>query len=319
MKKMRKISILLILFLSFQLIDAQKSKLNIYTRDIDNFWIAFDSIKRTNDEQKKLDIIQKLYLDQATSGLKDFIVSREHSAKQHLENIKKYPKFWISIRPKTEEIKTYIPKMEKVFRKYRRIYPDFKQPEIYFTIGILNSGGTTSPNSILIGSEIACADKNTDASELNDWYKKVFKLNDGVVAMVAHEIGHTQQKDGDSENDGKSNLLGYCIKEGMCDFFAELTYKKISSPYMNYGKQHRKELWEKFQKEMLTQDIENWLYNGNDAPYGVADLGYFIGYEICKSYYKNSKNKRKAIDEMLKLDYTPENVIQFLKKSKYND
>lgn len=63
MKKMRKISILLILFLSFQLIDAQKSKLNIYTRDIDNFWIAFDSIKRTNDEQKKLDIIQKLYLD----------------------------------------------------------------------------------------------------------------------------------------------------------------------------------------------------------------------------------------------------------------
>lgn len=315
---MQKTIILLILFLGFQLNYAQKSKLNIYTTDIDNFWVAFDSIKKTNDEQKKLDIIQKLYLDKATSGLKDFIISREHSAKRHLGNIKKFPKFWASIRPKTEEIKTYIPKMEKVFRKYHKIYPDFKEPEIYFTIGVLNSGGTTSPNRILIGSEIACADKNTDASELNDWYKKVFKLNNGVVAMVAHEIGHTQQKDGDSEDDGKSNLLGYCIREGMCDFLAELTYQKISSPYMNYGNEHRKELWEKFQKEMLTQETKNWLYNGNDAPNGVADLGYFIGYEICKSYYKNAKNKKKAINEMLKLDYSPENVMEFLKKSKYN-
>ena len=87
---------------------------------------------------------------------------------------------------------------------------------------------------------------------------------------------------------------------------------------MNYGNEHRKELWEKFQKEMLTQETKNWLYNGNDAPNGVADLGYFIGYEICKSYYKNAKNKKKAINEMLKLDYSPENVMEFLKKSKYN-
>lgn len=315
---MKRIFLLLITVLSIQTSYAQKSKLNIYTSDIDNFWIAFDSIHKTNNEENKLEIIQKLYLDKATNGLKDFIISREHSAKRHLDNIKKYPKFWNSVRPKTEEIKMFVPKMEKVFKKYRKIYPDFKQPEIYFTIGILNSGGTTSPNRILIGSEIACADKNTDASELNDWYKKVFKLNNGVVAMVAHEIGHTQQKDGDSEDDGKSNLLGYCIREGMCDFLAELTYQKISSPYMVYGNAHRKELWEKFQKEMLTQETKDWLYNGNDAPNGVADLGYFMGYEICKSYYKNAKNKKKAIDEMLKLEYNPKSVLEFLKKSKYN-
>ncbi|MFD2909005.1 DUF2268 domain-containing putative Zn-dependent protease [Flavobacterium ardleyense] len=295
-----------------------QNKLNIYTNDIDNFWIAFDSITKTNNELKQLNFLQKLYLDKATDGLNDFIVSREHTAERHLDNIKNYPKFWNSIRPKTEEIKNYTLKIEKVFKNYHNIYPDFKEPEIYFTIGVLNSGGTTSPNKILIGSEIACADKNTNASELNDWLEKVFKLNNGVVAMVAHEIGHTQQKDGDSEDDGKSNLLGYCIREGMCDFLAELTYQKISSPYMIYGKEHRKQLWTEFQKEMLTQETKNWLYNGNDAPNGVADLGYFMGYEICKSYYKNSKDKKKAIDEMLKLEYNAKSVTEFLKKSKYN-
>lgn len=311
-KQHMKIKIILILSFISSFCFSQ-NKLNIHTSDIDNFWIAFDSIKKTNDEQKQLNFVQNIYLNKATNGLKDFIVSREHSAKRHLDNIKKYPKFWNSIRPKTEEIRSNIPKIEKVFKKYHKVYPDFKEPEIYFTIGVLNSGGTTSPNRILIGSEIACADASTDASELNDWFKNVFKLNNGVVSMVAHEIGHTQQKD-----DSNSNLLGYCIREGMCDFLAELTYKKISSPYMVYGNVHRKQLWNEFQKEMLTQETKNWLYNGNDAPNGVADLGYFIGYEICKSYYKNSKNKKKAIDEMLKLEYNVKSIEEFLKKSKYN-
>lgn len=315
---MRKIFLLLMLISCIRASHVQKHQLNIHTSDIDNFWIAFDSIHKTSDEEKQLEIIQKLYLDKATVGLKDFILSRKHSAKRHLDNVNKYPKFWKSIRPKTEEIEMFTPKFETVFRKYHKVYPDFIEPEIYFTIGVLNSGGTTSPNRILIGSEISCADKNTDVSELNDWYKDVFKLNNGVVAMVAHEIGHTQQKDLDTENGGKSNLLGYCIREGMCDFLAELTCQKISTPYMIYGNAHKKELWIKFQKEMLTQETKDWLYNGNNAPNGIADLGYFMGYEICRSYYKNAKNKKRAIDEMFKLDYNARSVLDFFKKSKYN-
>ena len=53
-----------------------------------------------------------------------------------------------------------------------------------------------------------------------------------------------------------------------------------------------KKLWKLFEVEMLGQETKNWLYNGDEAPNGNADLGYFIGYEICKSYYENSKNKK---------------------------
>ena len=291
---------------------------NIFTSDIDNFWIAYDSVKTTKDTTKQIDFIQKLYLDKATDGLKDFIKLREHSARRHLNNILKYPKFWTSLRPHTLEIKSKVNEIESLMIRFKNLYKNFKEPKVYFTIGVLNSGGTTSPDKILIGCEIACSDKTVDASELNKWLQGVFKLNTSVVSMVAHELGHTQQKGGDSEDDGNSNLLGYCIKEGACDFIAELLYKPVQSPYMTYGNANKNILWTDFEKDMLGQETKNWLYNGDNAPKGIADLGYFIGYEICKSYYDKSKNKKKALKKIVELNYDKKEVQNFLAKSKYN-
>lgn len=289
----------------------------IFISDIDNFWIAYDSVQTTKDTVKQVQFIQELYLDKATAGLKDFMIAREHSAKRHLQNILSFPKFWTSLRPRTLDIKNHTKEIEQLMQRFKLLYPEFKQPDVYFTIGVLNSGGTTNAEKILIGSEIACSDKTVDASELNSWLQGVFQDNKDVVYLVAHEVGHTQQKLGDSEDDGNSNLLGYCIREGACDFIAELLLEKeIVSPYMTYGKANEKTLWEEFQKEMSGQDVKNWLYNGSQVQ--QADLGYFIGYAICKSYYDNSRNKKKAIEQIIELDYNPKSVFKFLKKSKYN-
>ncbi len=290
----------------------------ISTIDVDNFWVAYDSVSRTNDNDLQVKIIQQLYLDKASDGLKDFIELRNHTANKHLENIQKYPKFWTTVRSKTLEIKSYVQQMEKIMVRFKKLYPEFKQPDIYFTIGVLNSGGTTSKDKILIGSEIACSDNTIDATELGTWLQSVFKDQKNVLSMVAHEVGHTQQKDGDGEDDGGSNLLGYCIREGACDFISELLLKKhVESPYMTYGVAHEKELWIMFTKEMHSQETRNWLYNGRNAPNGNADLGYFIGYEICKSYYNNSKDKKQALKEIIELEYTKESVEMFLVKSEY--
>ena len=296
--------------------NGQKTK--VFTSDIDNFWIAFDSVRTTKNTSKQIDFVQKLYLDKATDGLKDFMKVREHSAKKHLDNILQYPKFWASLRPHTLDIKSNVKEVENLMSSFRKLYPKFSEPKVYFTIGVLNSGGTTSQDKILIGSEIACADKTIDASELSKWLQGVFKLNTSVVSMVAHELGHTQQKGGDSENDGSSNLLGYCIREGACDFIAELLYKPVTTPYMIYGKAHERLLWTNFQKEMFGQETKNWLYNGSNAPNGVADLGYFMGYRICKSFYENSKDKKEAIKKIIELDNNKNSMIKFLTQSKYN-
>lgn len=306
---------LLLLLLSFNICSKStfgQTQTKIFTSDIDNFWIAYDSVKTTTDTTKQKEFIQKLYLDKATSGLKDFIIVRQHSAKRHLNNIVKNPKFWASLKPHTLQIKSFTTDIENLMIKFKMLYSNFKQPEVFFTIGCLNSGGTTTRNKILIGSEIAAADSTVDATEVGSWLSGVFKLNTSVLSMVAHELGHTQQ------NGKNTNLLGNCIKEGACDFIAELLLNKpVQSPYMTYGKANEKTLWELFQKDMYGQETKDWLYNGGQAPIGKADLGYFIGYVICKSYYENSRNKTKALKKIIELNYNKKSIAKFLKKSKY--
>ncbi len=309
---MKRHRIVFIFLFCFATIFGQ-TQTKIFTTDIDNFWIAYDSVKTTTDTAKQKEFIQKLYLDKATSGLKDFIIVREHSAKRHLDNILNFPKFWVSLRPHTTEIKSYTKDIENLMLRYKILYPAFKQPDVFFTIGCLNSGGTTTSNKILIGSEIAASDSTVDASEVGSWLRGVFRYNTSVVSMLAHEMTHTQQK-------GKrnSNLLGSCIKEGACDFIAELLLdKQLQSPYMTYGKANEKSLWELFKKDKYGQETKDWLYNGGQTQKGKADLGYFIGYVICKSYYNNSKNKTTALKKIIELNYNQKSVAKFLKKSKY--
>ena len=39
-------------------------------------------------------------------------------------------------------------------------------------------------------------------------------------------------------------------------------------------------------------------------------MGYYIGYEICERYYNSSKDKAKAIKELIELDYTNERQVE---------
>ena len=58
----------------------------------------------------------------------------------------------------------------------------------------------------------------------------------------------------------------------------------------------------------------NWIANGSqETPEHPADLGYWIGYQICKSYYDEMPDKKQAVYDMLHItDYK-----DFLAKSKY--
>ena len=69
---------------------------------------------------------------------------------------------------------------------------------------------------------------------------------------------------------------------------------------------------------MFNKDFKNWLSNGGTAPAGKADLGYFIGYAICKSYYLNANNKTAAIRKIIELNFSSKKKVHaFLERSGY--
>ncbi len=310
---MLKTFFLLVVFFScFASGHGQNKNVTVLTSDIDNFWIAYDSVQKLNDTTLQKQIIQSLYLDKATTGLRDFMRLRQHSASRHLKNINRYPKFWNSVRTGTLAIQQHKDEMDLIMERFRNLYPEFRQPEIYFTIGCLNSGGTTQGERVLIGAEIAVSDKNTDAFELNTWLQKVFCEQQDIIFLVTHETVHIQQK-----NTYTKMLLPRCIKEGAADFLAEiLMERKFSSPYMIYGLEHEKVLWEKFRSEMFENESKDWLYNGSQVE--NADLGYFMGYQICKSYYDLAEDKKKAVAEILDLNFNNKAMMsKFFDRSGY--
>jgi len=300
------------LFLPLPLL-GQSSK--IITLDIDNFWIAYDSIEHITSKPEKIKIIQELYVDKGTLGLHSFMSARNYSAENFVELLEKYPKFWKSVRPNTLIVKKYSTEIEESLKRFKLLYPELKDATMYFTIGGLRSGGTVDDDMVLIGTEIAAADSLTDVSEFQSkWLPNVFRKQSiqNLVYLNIHEYVHTQQ------SGGESTLLGNSLKEGACDFIAELILDKpISRDYIEYGKSHETELKLRFKKEMFLSDISDWLGNGTNAK-DVADLGYFMGYTICKAYYNLAINKEKAIKDIIQLDYSDEDdVDSFLANSNY--
>ncbi|MGC4035712.1 MAG: DUF2268 domain-containing putative Zn-dependent protease [Chitinophagaceae bacterium] len=314
---MRRINFILLAVLAAMDITVGQTanQQKVFTEDIDNFWIAYDSVHSTTDSLQQLQIIQHLYIDKGTEGLKEFMKRRDYDAERWVDLIRKYPKFWNSIRQNTLSTKTKAPQIEKSITRFKTLYPELRDAKMYFTIGGLRSGGTTSGNLVLIGSEIATGTAATDVSEFPDkWLANVFKEQspENLVSINIHEYVHTQQH-------GESNdLLAQAIMEGSCDFITELVINKpMKTNYIMFGLQHEEELKEAFRKEMFSTAYKRWLYNGSGGK-TVADLGYFMGYRICKSYYNNSTDKKKAIKNIIELNYSDTAAVEaFLNKSHY--
>ena len=312
---MKNAFITILIFLTHFLIATGQNNQKVFTSDIDNFWRAYDSCQTTTDSLKQLHYIQSLYVDKGTEGLKAFMEARDYTSELWLTLVRKYPRFWKSIRPNTLAVKSKKQEIEKSIQKLKKLYPDLKEAKMYFTIGGLRSGGTTMNDMVLIGAEIATGDATTDVSGFpNKWLEGVFKSqqSDNLVPLNIHEYVHTQQI-GETRN-----LLGQAIREGACDFITELIMDKpLPNNYLVYGRQHEAELKESFKLDMFTPAYSNWLYNGSTAT-TMADLGYFMGYIICKTYYKNSPDKKMAVKDIIELNYSDTAAVEnFLVKSKY--
>lgn len=298
-----------------------QAQINIHTEDLPRFYQAFDSVFNTKDSLKQIQFFKRLYEDKASNGLKKFmelrggnaVAWRKMALKDSAMLSKKRP--WILSVLKQEKI------IAQRIEQFKKIYPDFREGDIYFCVGVNNSGGTVYDNTVYIGTEVL-------SSEADDW----------AVFTVLHEFVHTQQwvqrnmtklMGSDSVLNGylktHKQLLGKCLEEGVADFVAELAFGKSlvqTNPkgHTAFGVKHEKQIWELFKQDMFKDfdDTNGWLYSkkaiGKDT---ISDLGYFMGYQIAKTYYRNSKNKTLAIKQMIEKGFTDESAKLFLKESGY--
>jgi uncharacterized protein YjaZ len=287
--------------------DPEKAEL--VTADIHNFWTAYDLVQK--DTTKMIALYDSLYFGKASTGLRDYYNVRIFSTQAFVANQKEKPKFYNAIRNNTLLVDQFKPQIKKSFIKLKNIYPQALFPNVYFVIGKWNSAGTVSSNGLLIGTDMMSKSDAIPLDELTLWEKNNYKSIDGLPYIVAHELIHYEQDN--MKND--TTTLSDCIREGMADFIGELISGKSSNPrLLVFAKGKEQKIWADFEKDMYLNRSENWIANSNqETPDHPADLGYWIGYQICKSYYEEATNKNQAVFDMLHIkDYR-----DFLQKSKF--
>lgn len=300
----------------FQNAFSQSSK--VFTEDIDRFWVAYDSVTKIKDIQKQTEVLQNLYIDKGSLGLKAFMEERPFNATDLANLINNFPKFWTSIRPRMAIVKSKVTELESSIEYLKKLYPELREGSMYFTIGALRSGGTRQGNKVLIGSEIVLGDKSVDVSEFNNsWLADVFAFadDDRLVALNIHEYIHTQQ----NLDDNKSTLLGKALAEGSCDFIAELVIQKpYKANYLDYYSKHELEIWQVFNSQLQGKASSQWLSTGSNPNLPCSDLGYAIGYTICKHFYENSEDKSLAIKKIIEGKWDNHDfALAFLNESRY--
>jgi len=316
MNKLLPLITLLSIFTSCQ---VKKQNPNIFTGDITNFWKAYDKITTTQDSILQEKYLDSLYFQKGTVGLKKIRQARSYTAQDYIQSINNYPKFWKSIRKNTLEASEKGSELEAGIAKLKELYPQLKPAKIYFTVGAFRTGGTTMDSLVLIGSEISMADSTTETNEFPEnlsHLKAHFKTNpkDDLVILNTHEYVHTQQ------NPRVFNILSLVLYEGVAEFVAAKALGVASpNPQIEFGKANAKRIKDVFEQEMFyPNNLYKWLDGNAPNEFGMRDLGYYVGYQICENYYNQAQNKAKAIKTMIELDYANEvEVEDFIKKANY--
>ncbi|SEO71437.1 Predicted Zn-dependent protease [Mucilaginibacter gossypiicola] len=279
--------------------DPLKAKL--VTSDIKNFWTAYDRAQK--DTANRLKIYRQYYVDPGSAGLQDYFAYKVIHMKNFVKGHDKKQKFYAAIRKNTYTVDKQKPQMMASFVKLKELYPQAKFPDVYFVIGAFSSGGTSSDNGLLIGLDQAVRTPDIPVDELTLWENNNFGKLDYIPNLVAHELIHFNQ---DGMLGGDTTLLRAVLVEGMADFLGELISGHTANERLHvWAKGHEKQIWSDFEKEMYLKRGYNWIANSNqetaDKP---ADLGYWVGYQICKGYYDNCPDKKQAIYDMLNIkDY----------------
>jgi hypothetical protein len=298
-----------LLLLSLQLcaapMAAQPPASVIVTTDIDNFWRAYDRIVATADTGAKRALLQRYFLEPGTAGLRAIMTARRYTADQYLAAIGRYPQFWTAIRPNTLRAASLGGQIERGIERLRQVYPRLRPAPVYFTIGVLRTGGTTLDGAVLIGSELALADPGTPTDEFPPGLAHLrpsFNTNPigRVVQLNVHEYVHTQQRDHDYL------LLYRTLYEGIAEYVSVRALDTVSaSPAIAYGRANEARVRTAFARALLSPvGIDHWFYNSADNPFGIRDLGYYVGYAIAERYHSRARDKQQAVREMIELDYS---------------
>ncbi|SFE28039.1 DUF2268 domain-containing putative Zn-dependent protease [Spirosoma endophyticum] len=281
---------------SFQTTNPDSLKIN--TKDIVNFWVAYDRLATVKTTADSLKIVDQFYLRKATRGLKLYQELSRSDASSFLAAICTHPRLLQSIRATTLAIPTYKPSILQGAHKLKQIYPASGFPELFFCVGKFEVAGNRTNDILYIGVELTCLTKDSPRDELIPYMQAAAGTIDQVEVVCLHEMVHYQQ-----QLDPKTNLEAALV-EGGAEFIAHyLTGKStMQSVFDRVDSSLEKTIWAEFSRQLDKPVDSYWfLATGDAARQRPGMLGYVMGYRICEAYYRKAPDKAAALQSIIRL------------------
>jgi hypothetical protein len=267
----------------------------IETGDVDRFYKVYDEA----GGRPTAEALQHGYIDPGSDGLHELARLRNVTGQSIAEAIAKRPEIYSEARGCVDVLPRVRERLVVALRKLRDLYPEARFPPITIAVGRGKPVGVGGHDTgVQIGAEALCA---------TDWINP--DIEGRFLRVIMHEFAHVQQVVAFSEIEN-ATVLSASLEEGAAEFVTELTTGSISYSYMRgliAGRERGIEI--AFAADADKTDLSDWLYNS--TPEKPADLGYWVGYRIVKSYYQHAADKRQALRDILQMT----NPKEFLAKS----
>lgn len=256
------------------------------TSDVDRFYEIYDEA----GGRPAADVLQHEYIDRGSDGLRVLARMRNVTGQSIADAIARRPEIYAEARRCVEVLPRVRERLMVALRKLRELYPAARLPPITIAVGRGKPVGVGGRDTgVQIGLEALCA---------TEWIDP--ELDDRFVGVIMHEYAHVQQAVPFSELEG-ATVLSASLEEGAAEFITELTTGAVSFSYLGALVAGReRDIETAFAADAGKTDLSDWLYNS--TPEKPADLGYWVGYRIVKSYYQHADDKLEAIRGILEMN-----------------
>lgn len=256
--------------------------------DVERFYEIYDKA----GGKPSAEVLQRDYLDQGSPGLLEFARMRRITGERIATMIAERPALYTDAKRCVDVLPSVEARLGTALAKLSEYYPPTRFPPVTLAIGRGKPVGTANASGVMIGLESLCA-----VDFLNP------NLEDRFVYVIAHEYAHALQPAAQVE-DANTTVLKAALIEGGAEFVGELISGSVGYSHLRGATRGKELALETAFVADQDQKAEGsaWLYNGVGTPERPGDLGYWVGYRIAKAYYRQAKDKRAAVREIIELD-----------------
>lgn len=293
-------------------------------RSISNFELEMDAmeefwpyLQRALEDTIRARSVFKEYIFQGPRELRDFYAVRYYSTDaMYGQMVNAAPDYYSYLRGRfrADSLQALKSKTVRWMQKFQELYPEAVFPKVYVVPGILNSGGTATSMGLFVGGDMYGRGPQMPTHELTEWQQNSVMDFSSLPSLTLHELMHFQQNYRDTAR--AETVLFKLVEEGVCDFLLELASgESLDNENLRFleNPEQREQIMIDLKRDLMTEDLSRWMYNGGSIHDRPHDLGYTLGYLISKSYYQGQADKKKAVYELLNTD----DMARILEGSEY--